>query len=398
MKTKTIHLCAALWLVLGLLVPQWDAEARTHRRHRKRGVRVTRIHRWSERVAGKQTKVGPFQGPVQAPAYVLMDVDSGRVLVEHNAHKRMFPASTTKTMTALVAMTQGNLDQVVRVGPNAAQTGETGIYLLEGEQFTIRDLVRAALIKSANDACVAIAEGVAGSVPAFAKMMNAKAQELGARNTHFVNPHGLHDPNHYTTAYDLALIAREAMRYPFFNETIKIRTLPIHGNYKLGAERLLLNRNRLLFRWAECDGVKTGYTKQAGRCLIASATRLDPVTRKPWRLLGVVLHSPNSWDDSAYLLKHWGFERYRPVEVAHAGEVVTTMNVAGGAFDAKGVTAENGVMPLRQDEQNMLGQRVREFKLKAPVQQGRTVGYVEYTVAGRKVGEVRLVAQEAVPR
>jgi D-alanyl-D-alanine carboxypeptidase (penicillin-binding protein 5/6) len=119
--------------------------------------------------------------PVGAPAWVLMDADSGLVLAEHNAHRKMFPASTTKTMTALVAISQSQLDRVVRIGRNPPQTGEQSINLLEGEKFTLRDLVRAAMIKSANDSCVAIAEGVAGSVPAFARLMNEEAQRLGAR-------------------------------------------------------------------------------------------------------------------------------------------------------------------------------------------------------------------------
>jgi D-alanyl-D-alanine carboxypeptidase (penicillin-binding protein 5/6) len=128
-----------------------------------------------------------------------MEAATGRVLAQRNAHQKRFPASTTKTMTALVALSQNSLDRVVRIGPNPPRVGESSVFLLEGEKFTIRDLVRAAMIKSANDSCVAIAEGVAGSVPAFAELMNRKAREVGARNTHFVNPHGLHDPNHYTT-------------------------------------------------------------------------------------------------------------------------------------------------------------------------------------------------------
>jgi len=170
---------------------------------------------------------------VQAQAYILVDVSSGRVLAQRNADARMFPASTTKTMTALVALKHGNLDSVVSIGPNPASTGEQSVYLLEGEQFRLRDLVRAAMIKSANDSCVAIAEGVAGTVPQFVDLMNKEAKKVGARHTHFVNPHGLHDPNHYTTARDLSLIARAAMEYPFFNRTIRTRETTIHGNAKI---------------------------------------------------------------------------------------------------------------------------------------------------------------------
>ncbi|MBV9864510.1 MAG: D-alanyl-D-alanine carboxypeptidase [Abitibacteriaceae bacterium] len=336
-------------------------------------------------------------GPVLAPSYVLMDVDSGRVLEEYNDHQRMYPASTTKTMTALVAISQGKLDKVVTVGPNAARTGESSVNLMEGEKFALADLVRAALIKSANDSCVAIAEGVAGSVPAFVRLMNQKAKEVGARDTHFANPHGLHDPNHYTTAYDLALIAREAMKYSFFNETIKTHQTSIHGNYKIGPQRLLVNRNRLLFRWDECDGVKTGYTRQAGRCLIASATRTDPTTGQPWRLLAVAMHSPDSWHDCANLLLHEGFEKFHPVLVTRANEVIQAVNVGGGAYGAQAITPRNTLLPLRDDEQAGLSHSVHLFKLTAPIAQGRPVGYMEFDTNGRKLVEVPLVAESAVP-
>jgi D-alanyl-D-alanine carboxypeptidase (penicillin-binding protein 5/6) len=334
---------------------------------------------------------------VQAQAYILVDVSSGRVLAQHNAGQRMFPASTTKTMTALVALRHANLDSVVSIGPNPASTGEQSVYLLEGENFLLRDLLRAALIKSANDSCVAVAEGVAGTVPKFVQMMNEEAKKVGARHTHFMNPHGLHDPQHYTTAYDLSLIARAAMEYPFFNQTIRTRAATIHGNAQIGPERLLVNRNKLLFRWGECDGVKTGYTKQAGRCLIASATRIDPASGKPWRLLSVVLHSPDSWGDSQKLLMHHGFEQFKPVVMARAGEVAAPVDVRGGAFVAKAVATHDVLLPLRRNEQATLTRRVDMIPVAAPVAKGRTVGYLEFRAAGHQLAKVPLVAQEAVP-
>lgn len=350
------------------------------------------------RPAAKQAKPAiPLQAqPVGAAAYVLMDVDTGRVLAARHEHKRMFPASTTKTMTALVAIEQGNLDQVFRIGPNPPLTGEQSAYLIEGEQIRLRDLVRAAMIKSANDSCVAIAEAVGGTVPNFARLMNEKAKEVGARNTHFVNPHGLHDPQHYTTAYDLALIARAAMRHPFFNETVKTKEAWIQGNYKMRGQRLLVNKNKLLFRWAACDGVKTGYTKQAGRCLIASATRINPATKKPWRLVSVVLRSPDTFNDSANLLLHKGFQAYRPVSVIGAGQVMASIPVQGGARSARAVTSGILQMPLHGDERSTLTHRVQVWNPIAPVARGQRLGYLVFTASGRKIGKVELVAQEAV--
>jgi D-alanyl-D-alanine carboxypeptidase (penicillin-binding protein 5/6) len=329
-----------------------------------------------------------------------MDVSSGRVLAQHNARQRMYPASTTKTMTALVAIAQGKLDRVVRVGPNPPQVGESSVHLLQGEQFTLADLVRAAMIKSANDSCVAIAEGVAGSVPAFAEMMNRKAQEVGARDTNFVNPHGLHDPNHYTTAYDLALITRAAMRYPFFNAVVSTREATIHGNWKIGPTRVMVNRNRLLFRWPECDGVKTGYTKQAGRCLIASATRMVRTpsgTVQPFRLLSVVLHAPDTWSDSRHILQKLGFERFSPVSVALAGEDFGAVEVSGGAFNTRAVTPRAVSLALRRDENAAITRRVHLLGAKAPLRARQTVGYVEFLAGTQRLAEAPLVTEAAVP-
>lgn len=348
----------------------------------------------SEAAKGPQTLAAK---PITATAYVLMDLETGRILAEKNAHQRMFPASTTKTMTALVAVSQGDLDRVVTIGPNPPKTGESSVYLKQGEKLTLRDLVRAALIKSANDSCVAIAEGVAGNVPAFVKLMNAKAKELGARDTHFANPHGLHDASHYTTAYDLALIGRAALKYPFFNRTIKTQKVFIPGPIKTKGPRLLVNHNRLLFRWPECDGVKTGYTKQAGKCLIASATRVDPVTKKPWRLLSVVMHANDSWSDSAQLLLHQGFEKFAPVEVIGRGQQAAKFAARGGAFETQAVTTRPVRLPLSVQERANLSQKAQLLKLAAPINKGQIVGTLEFSSLGRRVAQVPLVARDAVP-
>lgn len=339
----------------------------------------------------------PLPAPVSpnavlAPSYILLDPVSGRILEERNAHQRMFPASTTKTMMALVAIESGKLDQVVTIGPNPPKTGEQSLHLLQGERFLLRDLVRSALIKSANDACVAVAEGVAGDVPSFAKMMNAKAKAIGALDTNFVNPHGLHDPNHYTTAYDLALIARAAMQHTEFNEIVRTQYSQVHGNWKVGPVRPLVNRNRLLFRWAECDGVKTGYTKQAGRCLIASATRLDPVTREPWRLLSVVLHSPNSWQDSQNLIALHGFAHFQPYLAARSGEVFGDASVEnGGTLQA--ILPRDALLTLRPNEKSVLRSEANFRTLTAPVRAGQAIGTLTYFAGTRVVARLPLVAR-----
>lgn len=341
--------------------------------------------------------VAGAQPTLRALSYILMDVDTGRVLAAHDEHTRRFPASTTKTMTALVAIEKGDLNRVVSIGPNPPKTGEASIGLMQGETFVLHELVEAALIKSANDSCVAIAEAVAGTLPKFVEMMNQKARAVNVKDTHFVNPHGLHNPNHYTTAYDLALIARDALKYPVFNEIIATKETTIHGNAKVGALRPLHNRNRLLFRWAECDGVKTGYTRQAGRCLIASATRIDPATHRPWRLLCVVLHSPDSWAESRQLIE-WGFHNYKPTIVAHGGETLTTIDAEGGSTPVQAIAAHEIRLPLRAGEQQRISTRISSLQPEAPVAKDQPVASLVCLINGKKVGVVPLVARDAVSK
>lgn len=347
-----------------------------------------------------EKKGAPSAAPVvRAPAWILMDVDTGRILEKRNATKRMFPASTTKTLMALTAIRSGRMDVLSTIGPNPPKVGESSIGLLQGEQFTVRELVAAALIKSANDACVAVAEGVSGTEAAFIKQMNEVSKKVGARNSHWTNPHGLHDPNHYTTALDLALIARAALRDPWFNETVRTKETTMMGNEKVGPTRVLRNRNRLLFRWDECDGVKTGYTRQAGRCLIASATRVMNTSRgpRPFRLLSVVLHAPDSWGDSRTLLEKVGFARFHPEELAQKNQDFGTVNVAGGAFDAHAITSRAVEMALRRGERVDGPPRVTLFKLHAPIQKGQIIGSAMFYNGDRKLAEVPLEARETVP-
>ena len=334
---------------------------------------------------------------VQAPAWIVVDVDSGRVLESFNPHKRMFPASTTKTMMALTALTYGNLDDQVVIGPNPPKTGEQSANLMQGERFVLRDLLRAALIKSANDACVAVAEGVSGNVPAFVKLMNQRAHQLGLRDSHWMNPHGLHDPNHFTTPYDLAQIARADMKFPFFNQTIATRITTIHGNWKIGAQRVLENKNRLLWEWQQCDGVKTGYTRQAGRCLVASATQnvrdSDGVVR-PWRLIAVVMKSPDSWGESANLLIH-AFQKFRPTPVVKSGQNFASLDVKNGAGQVQPVAASAVEVPLKAGE--TVSKKLRFLKLQAPVRRGQRVGELEVSDGVHTIARVPLIAQSDVP-
>ncbi len=336
--------------------------------------------------------------PITAVGYLVMDLDSGRVLDARNPDNRLFPASTTKLMTCLVATEKGDLSQIIRASPAAAATGESGIGLLAGENHTLKELLEAALVHSANDSCVDMAEGIGGTQAKFVAMMNAKAKELGAKNTHFVNPHGLHDPNHYTTPRDLALIAQAVTHVPVLNEIADEKTVTIGGNWKIGPTRLMLNRNKLLWRWDECDGMKTGYTRQAGNCLVATATMPDPTTGKPWRLLSVTMKSTpgHSFDDGETLLKR-AFAKYRPQQVGADGVQMWKGQIAGGAFPLEAVTVGQARLPLRDREAASLQEKLEMRDLKAPIEKGERVGDAVFWADGKPVARFPLIAAGAVP-
>ncbi|MGC8839761.1 MAG: D-alanyl-D-alanine carboxypeptidase family protein, partial [Anaerolineae bacterium] len=228
-----------------------------------------------------------------AEAALLGDESTGEVLWEKNAHQRRAVASTTKIMTALLTLERADLDGEVVVSPAASYTGGNMVGLAPGERLSVRDLLYGLLLNSGNDAATALAEHVAGSAEAFVDLMNARAQALGMADTHFVNPHGLDAEGHYSSAYDLWLLTREAMKNPVFRDIVAtpVQTL---------GPRTYVNLNLLLTAYPGADGVKTGTSDWAGECLVASATR------RGHRLIAVVLHSPDRYGDARALLD-WGF-------------------------------------------------------------------------------------------
>ncbi|MGB4781287.1 D-alanyl-D-alanine carboxypeptidase family protein [Candidatus Methylomirabilis sp.] len=239
---------------------------------------------------------------LSAASALLMDADTGAILFARHHMERRSPASTTKIMTALLILEEGRLsEKVVITGRAAAVTG-TGLGLRRGQQVTLRDLLWAILIKSANDAALAAAEHVGGSEERFVARMNAKADSLGMEGTHFTNPHGLDNPDHYSTAYDLAILTRQALRNPTFARMVQTREAQLSiltgRNGKVVKRKVIRTHNQLLDQFAGADGVKTGYTEQAGRCLVASATRGDH------RLITVLLNDSRRWTEAAALLEY----------------------------------------------------------------------------------------------
>ena len=239
-----------------------------------------------------------------AESACLIDADDNGVLYGKDEDKIMNPASTTKIMTAIVALESGKLDEPLYISWNAVNTEPSSLGLQVGDKITLREALAGMMVVSGNDAAVAVAETVAGSVPEFAKLMNVKAKELGANNTHFVNPHGLTAQGHYTTAHDMAIIASYAMKNPLFREIV---ARPAYNmKYMDGHTKYVTTTNRFLksgFNGA--NGIKTGFTNAAGDCLVASATRGQKT------LIAIFYNDDYRWDDAPNWLE-FGFSLYNP--------------------------------------------------------------------------------------
>ncbi|KKC29722.1 D-alanyl-D-alanine carboxypeptidase [Caldanaerobacter subterraneus subsp. pacificus DSM 12653] len=304
---------------------------------------------------------------VSAKAAIVMDQNTGRVLYEKNAHLKLPMASTTKIMTLLIALERGNLNDIVTVSQKAASVGGSSIWLSPGEKIDMESLLYGIMLNSGNDAATAIAEHIGGTVENFVEMMNQKAKEIGAYNTHFVTPSGLDISidDHYTTAYDLALITRYAfLNYPKFAEIVstKEKTIPWEGKEW---DRYLRNKNKLLWIYEGADGVKTGFTNKAGRCLVSSATR------EGRRFIAVVLNSPPMWEDSMKILDY-AFSRFKPFKVFERNDVVKKVKVEKGKIEEIEVAVEKDcIIPVSEEE---IGKVNLEFhipdKLEAPIKKG----------------------------
>ncbi len=323
-----------------------------------------------------------------APAAILIEACSGQVLYEQQSGQEREPASTTKIMTAILALELGTLDAPIKISKYAAATPGTTIYLTAGEKLKLRELIKGALISSGNDAATAIAEGLAGSETTFAWLMNRKAKQLGAFNTNFSNPHGLSEVGHFSSAYDLALMARYALRNPLFRCLVATEEeqIPAPGE----GVRLLYNTNRLLGSYPGCDGIKTGTTDAAGQCLVASATR----NRR--QLISVVLGSRERYYDSRALLDY-GFDNFY-AEVVVAGEYISQLAVKNGEMNRVAVVPEKGIaFSAPKDEAPFLEKKVLMPKVvNAPIKKGQRLGEVIIQFKGREMDKTALLAAEEV--
>ena len=321
-------------------------------------------------------------GAVSAKRAYVMDAVSGRVLFEKDADQRSLIASTTKIMTALVVCEQCNVLDRMRIPKEAVGIEGSSMYLQEGEVLTIQELLYGLMLCSGNDAAVALAIYCGGTVEGFCQLMNDKARNLGLIDTHFENPNGLDDQNHYSTARDLAKLAAYAMENPIFRKTVSTKQMTI-------GQRYLTNHNKLLWRVDGADGVKTGFTKAAGRILVSSASRNGR------RIIAVTLDDPCDWADHAALLEE-GFARYTTQTVVSAGQYVTSVEVAGGENQkVELLAAEDFVYPIAEGESPQMMYSAPGF-VYAPAVEGAEAGFAYVLIEGTAVGKVPLVYGQTV--
>jgi len=312
----------------------------------------------------------------------LLDAVSGRVLLEKNADSRSLIASTTKIMTALIVCEQCNVLDRMRIPKEAVGIEGSSMYLKEGEILTIQELLYGLMLSSGNDAAVALAIYCGGTVEGFAELMNDKARILGMKNTHFMNPNGLDAPDHYSTAEDLAILSAYAMNNPVFHRTVSAKSI------KTG-DRYLTNHNKLLWRVEGADGVKTGYTKAAGRILVSSASRDSR------RLIAVTIDDPDDWNDHAALLES-GFSRYSVKRIVTKGQYVDTLEVVGGEnHNVQVMAAEDFLYALAPDEVPQLMVPGPGF-VYAPAVEGADAGFAYVLLEGRAIGKVPVVYGQTI--
>ncbi len=327
---------------------------------------------------------------ISARSAVVIDANSGRVLYEHNSDEKRGMASTTKIMTALCALEYGDMDKMVTISSTASAVEGSSMYLAKDEKISMRDLVYGLMLVSGNDAATAIAETVSGSVEKFAELMNKKAVEIGVCKTNFTNPHGLSDENHYTTAHDLATITAYAMQNPTFCEIVstKKKSLdPTEGGYA----RTLINHNKFLSMYEGCIGVKTGFTKATGRCLVSAAER-NGLT-----LICVTLNAPDDWADHKALLNE-AFDTYSPFKIKSANEILANPEVKSGTVpSAELVPSKDIIIPIKQGEENLINTKVEAFEdLSAPINSGDILGALIVKIDEEPCCEFPLTAKESI--
>lgn len=332
---------------------------------------------------------GASSGPpsVTGVAAIVADLNTGQVLWAKNPHEELEPASITKIMTALVALTYGpSLGTVITVPAQAQGVPGSSVYLRAGEKLTFKDLLYGLILRSGNDAAVAIAIATAGSVPAFVAMMNAECKKLGCENTHFNDPNGLSTKDHYTSVADMALITEAAMKIPEFRRIVSTKLFTSFPNWPAPG---MFNQDKLLWNYPGAIGVKIGYTDQAHETIVGAATR-HGVT-----LVAVVMHTthPRLWLDPETLLT-WGFDNFVPATALARGQVVGHVKDATGkTIPVISTSAVSYLRPVGGTDRVKVALVARRHP-DGPVRKGEPMGYAEITVNGQIMSLVPAVAGE----
>jgi len=342
----------------------------------------------------KNGKVVPVRPPLPDPAAlssvsaILIDEASGQVLFEKRADQKMYPASTTKILTSLLLIEHCRLEEKVTAPADIEKVGEATLHLKPGEKLGLDHLLVGILLRSGNDAAATGAVHAAGSIEAFAKLMNDRAAQIGCTGSHFMNPHGLHDKEHYTTARDLALIAREAMRYPEFREIVRGRKAVIERQPGQ-TDTLIVSRNKYLSDDPTADGIKTGFTKPAGMCFVGSATR------NGYRLISVVMKS-DDWRSDTKDLIDWGFKTFAPARLIEAGKPLEQPLKLESGQEITPVPVKSFRAMLRSGEVKTPELSITPTaNLKLPIAAGQQVGLLRVELDGRSE-TIPLVSKYAI--
>ncbi|MBB6216665.1 D-alanyl-D-alanine carboxypeptidase (penicillin-binding protein 5/6) [Anaerosolibacter carboniphilus] len=330
------------------------------------------------------------EGPnISASSAIVMDVQTGRILYSKDIHAKKPMASTTKIMTALLALENSSPDAIVKIPRQAVGVEGSSIYLQNDEKVKMEDLVYGLMLRSGNDSAVAIASHISGSVEEFCALMNRRSKELGANNTNFMNPHGLHDDQHYTTAYDLALISRQALLNKEFKKIVstKLWTADREGF------KYFYNKNKTLTQYEGGDGVKTGFTKKSGRCLVTSATR------NGMQLVTVVLNAPD-WFQDSYNLLDYAFDRYKPYSIAQQDSYLKSISVKNGKKPQTAIVSrENVIIPVTEEEKNKVMSIIEVDEImNAPVSRNTKIGKLKVYLDSKLIYTTDLFTREDIAK
>ncbi len=347
---------------------------------RKIAICLAMLMLWMPYSAGKAMP------EVSSHSACVIDIDTGRILAAKNENEKSEPASITKIMTALIALENADIKKVVTIPSAAAGVEGSSIYIKAGEKYSLEDLLYGLMLRSGNDAATAIAIDVAGSVDAFVEKMNQKAQELGCTGTHFNNPHGLPDEKHYTTAHDMALITAAALRNDTFVKIVSTKNYTAEPD-GAGETRSWQNKNKLLWQYEGAIGVKTGYTKSAGKTYVGAADR------NGIRIAVVVLGAKDMWGDAATLLDD-AFASYQQVDLIKDGQSTGVTPVLEGlSSEVEGITEGSLSKTLTKEEQERIVTKcVYQTPLYAPVAKGDIIGSMQVYLDDEMIGSVPIVA------